>query len=391
VITYYFDPARAAIEGAVFEYFKVDRSHRGRWTAVPRPAGERTEAWVTQWGVTADGRPMPSAIEGRYVVGAETKRRVVFTVRDEQAVRGEVTPCAELELQPGRRLYEGWPPFQSAVYRARIENGQADYANRVGLVDALAFEGNLAEALQALQELLADFQSDPALLAESMGAIDWHLGYAVYEFLQRPDAPEYWAIWNDFAAVEPYISVLGRAVDFFGRWRRAEDVPRAEAHFQRFERDFGIKARLMHAIGRQLIDRVEQETHRGLELEAVLRETVHDDIRLRAVQGAVEAYLADSNYEAAWRAIDLAERLLTEPAHIETFNRLAAGWEQRIAEAMDDLVHREWEALVRAKQDLVGQLRGRLARADATGSTAEAARLRALREKTEAELAELTQ
>ena len=79
VVTYFVNPDAMRIEGAVFTLYTFDRSHRGRWTVLPREKGERFEAWVTQWSQSALG-DVPSAIRGVYVRQGKTVREIQLEV-----------------------------------------------------------------------------------------------------------------------------------------------------------------------------------------------------------------------------------------------------------------------------------------------------------------------
>ena len=382
-ITYFVDTVTGRIDGAVLEYFKVLRSHRGIWTAVPEPSGARLESWVEQWQETPQGLAIPARIEAVYAVGDAIVRRTALSVRHETAA----PPFTPYTPEPGRRPYEPWPPYQSAVYQGRIDAGRVDYASRVGLVNALAFEGDLAAALGAFKALLDDLVSDSELLPESTAGIDWHLGLALYEMLQQPASPECAALWTDFAPREPFIGILGRAVDFYARWHLAQDAARVEEYFQLYEQRFGATARLLHALERRLTEHVESETHRGMELEGIFARTVDEPIRLRAAQAAVEAYLRDGNLEAALGAIGNARAALLDPENVATFEGWAAQWEMRIAKVVEERELRERAALIRAKESMLAQLLARLQAAPAEGRVTR--RLEAIVGRLEADLRDL--
>jgi len=387
VATYFVNPLTRRIDGAAFAFYRAVRSHAGVWTVIPTPKDEKLEAWVTEWAVNGSGVPIPCRIDGRYTAGEKTVRHTLLTVREESA---ETAPYVAPAIERNRRQHESWPPFQSAVYRAWIASGQADYANRTALVNALAFEGALAETLAELKTLLRDIGADAELIAESTGGLDWHLGMALYEILQHPGTVEEQALWTDFEPAEPFVSILARAIDFYGRWRRAEDAAIADLYFQRYEERYGMAARLMHVIDRRLVDRVETETSRGMELQAIMAGAADEGLRLKALWAAVEAYLRDGNFEAALLAIEAGRGVIAAPENIETVDEWIAAWDARISAALAEIDAREKAASIRAKEDLLSQVRARLAKAEQWGTALEVARLKAIEASAVAALSELT-
>jgi len=385
VVTYFVNPQTYRIEGAVFTFYTFERSHPGRWTVIPEVSGERFETWVLKWSDTPFGT-IPSEVEGFYFVGDELKRHLLISIAPDTGA--EFKP---LSLPRGRRQYEPWPPFSSAVYRQRIASGNKDYANRVGFINALAFEGKLSEALQEFKSLLADFNGDSDLVPESLGGIDWHLGFALYEILQNPEAPENRALWTEFEPREPYIGILGRALDFFARWHRSEYSELVEKYFQLYQEKFGLKARIMYAMERPLIEHVETETDRALELQRLIGQAETEDLRLQGLIACVEAFLHDKNYEGALAAIEGARGLFATQGALQTFETLSASWNERINKALEDIARRETEERVRLLNDLIGRLNARVKRTADRSSGIEIKRLQAIIARAEAELQELGQ
>ena len=379
-VTYFVNPDAMRIEGAVFTFYTFDRSHRGRWTVLPRQTGERFEAWVTEWSQSALGE-VPSAIRGVYVRQGKTVREIQLEVVVES---GDF--FKELSLPAGRRQYEPWPPFSSEVYRGRISSGENDYANRVRLIDALAFEGKFEEALRELKSFLSDIQADSELVGESLGGIDWHLGFALYEILQNPQAPENGALWTDFEPTEPYIGILGRALDFFARWHRAEYADLVEQYMRLYRERFGLKAEIMHAAQRRLIERVETETDRALQLEELMRRADTDQLKLQALIASVEAFLRDENYQGALGAIELAGDLISDPQIRSSYEDLKASWEERIQAGLAEREERWIQSLIRAKEDLLSQLNSRLLREKGLNRPGVVERLQVLIEQIQGEL-----
>ncbi len=379
-ITYYVDPATYRIEGARMEYHKVSRSHPGRWTAGAAPAHIALEAWVKRWGTAGDGIALPVEIEGECYFGEELRRRVVLRVREASVASGGLSELSALLPEPGRRPYEGWPPYRSEVYRERIRSGADDYANRVGLIGALAFEGDLQATLEELKRLLLAFEADSALVPESMGGIDWHLGVAVYEILQRPESPECAALWRDFPPTEPFSSILARAVDFYARWHRAEDAARAEEYFAAYERAFGAKARFLYVLDRPLAGELETEVARALELRAIARAAKDQAVALAAAQAAIESYLRVGDTDRALEALEEAERTLGPEALAEL-----RAWEPSLLERIAAEIERREEAArtykLEATKDMVRALGYALEDARRRGWEEEARRYEALRDK----------
>lgn len=388
VITYYVDPATYRIEGARMEYRGVTWSHRGRWTAGAAPPRLVLEAWVKRWAVFAEGIALPAETESACTVGDELRRRVRLVVREASVAEGVLSPLSDLLPEPGRRPYEGWPPYRSEVYRSRIEAGAGDYANRVGLVRALAFEGDLAGALAELKALLNAFESDKALLPESLGGIDWHLGIAVYEILQRPESPECAALFRDFPPTEPFSSILARAVDFYARWHRAEDEARVAERFAAYERSFGLKARLLYVLDRPLLEGLETEVERALELRAIVRGAKDRGVALAALQAAVESYLREGDTDGALEALEEAERALGA----EAFGELG-DWEQGVLDRVAEEIEAREEAARASKlgaaKDAVRALSSALEDAARRGWSEEAGRYGVLLERARERVREL--
>jgi len=389
VVTYFVDEAEGRICGATFEYFDVTRSHPGKWNVGWAPRDEVLEAWVREWGTTGDGVVFPTKIEGQYVLKGKVVRRLVLRI-SEVTAPGEEIEFPPLEIDRNRRPYEEWPPYRSSVYRERIAEEGKDYANWVGLINALAFEGDFKEVISELKALLSAFEKDQELVPESLWGIDWHLGYALYEILQHHEEPQFEALWRDFPPEEPYKGILARAVDFFGRWHLSEDNDLAAELFQRFQNQFGQKARVMYLRDRSLIEVIETPGTKARDLEAIYPELRSDDVRLLALTGIIEFYLADGEFYEARDFLSYAASTFETDSGRAQFQELAKGWEKRISEAIKKLKLRALSGEIEATQAMIQALQNRLERLPGQGGEGtEKARIQKILAREQAILAEL--
>jgi len=256
-------------------------------------------------------------------------------------------------------------------------------------VNALAFEGDLSGAFTELKALLLAFEDDPALIPESMGGIDWHLGFAVYEFLQRPFVPESQALWLDFAVKEPFTSILGRALDFYARWHQEKDEALVATYFQRYEAGFSMKARLMYVQERPLVEGNETEVGKAREFFAIAQAAQDQSVRMSAIEAAIESFIRGRDYNAALDLIEKATVMLG-PEGITRLGELETRWLERIAEGIEVRDERRRTSRIEAAKDMIGQIKTTLGDARIKGRVGEAGRLEVLLVRQESKLRELT-
>lgn len=218
VVTYFVEPSSGLVAGASFVYHRVLRSGPKDWTAGSKPSGLAITCFAEEVGRTAGGTAYPTRIVGEVRDGDTLLRRTVLAVR-----LGAPESVPALALPAGKRKIDPWPKYRPEVYRAWLDRGDTDHANRLGLAASLAFEGtDVAAAEAAMLDAVAALETDASLERETFGGIDWELGFALYELFWRHSDAALVTFWDTVPRTDTWLDIVNRAADLHGTYRGTE-------------------------------------------------------------------------------------------------------------------------------------------------------------------------
>jgi len=256
-VTYLVDPEKGAVARVRFDYFRVVRDNPKDWHSGWVPRGLVIECWVEEWARTAEGTWFPAKTVGQVWRKEELSRQLVITATYE----GKPESLEPLELPVTKRCFDVWPPYRPEVFDWFASFDGESHATRVGRACALAFEGKLAEAEEAIKAAIEALENDPNLEGRTFGGIDWELGFALYEFFWRYTPEELEAFWSRVPHTPTWRGVLAKAVHLYTKYR-SEEAEKIALLYDRYEKEFEEARR------RELRERARQKYIEWLEKAA---------------------------------------------------------------------------------------------------------------------------
>ena len=214
-VTYFIDEAKGVVAGAEFVYYRVCRSGPKDWKAGSKPNGVVVTCLATEMAETGAGTWYPTKIVGEVIDKEGLLRRTTM------AVQLETVPSslAFQALAEDKRTKEAWPLYRSADYRRFMAGGDTSHWIRFGLARALAFEGDLDNALTAIGDALGALEEDQELASAAWGGVDWELGFALYELFWRYNDGQVATFWDSVPRTDAWLIVTRKAVALFGRYQ----------------------------------------------------------------------------------------------------------------------------------------------------------------------------